>query len=167
MSPMEDRRARLERQYFFKCECRACKADWPTALDIKNAPDVFLCPRCGATVQNPAKSKKCPKCKGDLAGLGKFARKMAEFNSFAKKIAAEALKAAEDEGLRVKQQEVLRELLMEMERWLKMPNFKFIICQQLFTNSFSMGGNFRRKRIGERQEMVSSDKIEEIEDSSE
>ena len=93
-----------------------------------------------------------------------------------------------------------------MERWLKMPNFKFIICQQLFTNSFSMGGNFRevmqnlaqwldvlmqlliqsslqyqnmfhvvtefrtvlyrRKRIGERQGMVSSDKIEEIEDSS-
>ena len=32
--------------------------------------------------------------------------------SFAKKIAAEALEAAEDEGLRVKQQEVLRELLM-------------------------------------------------------
>ena len=31
--------------------------------------------------------------------------------SFAKKIAAEALEAAEDEGLRVKQQEVLRELL--------------------------------------------------------
>ena len=39
--------------------------------------------RCGATVQNPAKSKKCPKCKGDLAGLGKFARKMAEFNRVA------------------------------------------------------------------------------------
>ena len=32
--------------------------------------------------------------------------------SFAKKIAAEALEAAEDEGLRVKQQEVLRELLV-------------------------------------------------------
>ena len=32
--------------------------------------------------------------------------------SFAKKIAAETLEAAEDEGLRVKQQEVLRELLM-------------------------------------------------------
>ena len=28
-------------------------------------------------------TKKCPKCKGDLAGLGKFARKMAEFNRVA------------------------------------------------------------------------------------
>ena len=35
-----------------------------------------------------------------------------------------------------------------MERWLKMPNFKFIICQQLFTNSFSMGGNYREVQIG-------------------
>ena len=41
-----------------------------------------------------------------------------------------------------------------MEKWVKMPNFKFIICQQLFANSFSVGGNYRRKRIGERQRMV-------------
>ena len=31
-----------------------------------------------------------------------------------------------------------------MEKWLKMPNFKFIICQQLLTNSFSTGGNYRQ-----------------------
>ena len=67
--------------------------------------------RCGAAIQNPAKSKKCPKCKGDLAGLGKFARKMAEFNGFARKIAGEGLEAANDEGMRFKQQEVLRDLL--------------------------------------------------------
>jgi hypothetical protein len=45
MSSLEERRSRLQRQYFFKCECRACKSDWALATDVRGSADVFICPR--------------------------------------------------------------------------------------------------------------------------
>jgi hypothetical protein len=108
--------------------------------------------------------KRCAKCKGDLAGLAKFAKKMAEFEGFAKKCASEVqeiISAGEFQKLKP-QQEQLRQLLVEMEKWLKMPNFKSIICQQIFTNSYSVGGNYRRIEKSEKEE---EEKVEEIRDS--
>lgn len=29
LTPRETRRAKLEEQYYFKCECEACEKDWP------------------------------------------------------------------------------------------------------------------------------------------
>ena len=45
MHPLSNRRLRMERQYFFRCECRACAADWPTAMRMVGDQDVYLCTR--------------------------------------------------------------------------------------------------------------------------
>ena len=43
MHSLSDRRLLMERQYFFRCECRACVADWTTSMKMVGDDDAYLC----------------------------------------------------------------------------------------------------------------------------
>ena len=44
--PKEQRQQVLAAQYFFSCNCQACKDDWPTYRDLSRREAEFLCYYC-------------------------------------------------------------------------------------------------------------------------
>ncbi|CAG0889173.1 unnamed protein product [Darwinula stevensoni] len=57
----KSRQETLQRQYFFRCTCRACEEKWPLLENLQVASGIsHRCPRC--LVDLSKKVKKCPKC---------------------------------------------------------------------------------------------------------
>jgi len=46
-SPRDDRQSRLEKQYWFKCQCVACKENWPLMHEMTQDVLNFRCGQCG------------------------------------------------------------------------------------------------------------------------
>ena len=69
----EDQRQEvLSKQYFFQCQCIACKQQWPTFPEFRGQISSFICSGCRAPQQtgaNKGLAKKCAKCKKDLKPL--------------------------------------------------------------------------------------------------
>lgn len=144
MAGKKERREGLAKQYFFRCECKACKEDWPQLPRLKELHDVLLCPSCcaGIEVSSSAaaaknKTKKCEKCKKEVK-LEKRMRQMEEADRYARKALGEI--GPENAS---QYREHLIDVLQGMEKSLKMPNIKFVYCQQVLANSFSVEGNYR------------------------
>lgn len=67
LTPTEERRAKLDGQYFFTCQCLACTDDYPQYLDLPTETPVFKCDGCGGPVFMPVDQKysdvPCSFCK--------------------------------------------------------------------------------------------------------
>lgn len=48
-SPKDDRQSRLEKQYWFKCACVACKENWPLMHEMTQDVLNFRCGECGGS----------------------------------------------------------------------------------------------------------------------
>jgi len=73
----EHRQQSLAAQYFFECNCTACKEDWPTYRDLARREPSYNCYACSNWLgSNPEKVKKCPKCKKDTGPVAKVARRI-------------------------------------------------------------------------------------------
>lgn len=46
-SPRDDRQSRLEKQYWFKCQCIACRENWPLMQEMTQDVLNFRCSQCG------------------------------------------------------------------------------------------------------------------------
>lgn len=55
LTPTEERRIKLESQYFFTCHCQACTDDYPQYLDLPTDTPVFKCDKCEGPVFLPLK----------------------------------------------------------------------------------------------------------------
>ena len=68
VSSPDARKDRLRRQYYFECDCKACREDWPELGELRAATVILRCAGCsvGYSPQDLAKKKKCTKCKKDL-----------------------------------------------------------------------------------------------------
>ncbi|CAG9789007.1 unnamed protein product [Diatraea saccharalis] len=68
MRSLIDRQRSLACRYWFKCECVACKEDWPTLkqMNVSDTPVFLRCPNTECTVKfrpnNPNLPSKCMKC---------------------------------------------------------------------------------------------------------
>ena len=71
--PEEERKDTLSKQYFFDCDCTACKLHWPMFDQIRGRKSVWICAGCKTPLNINAKLKKCPKCKKELK-TGKLIR---------------------------------------------------------------------------------------------
>jgi len=49
-SPKDDRQERLKKQYWFDCQCVACKENWPLMHEMTQDVLTFRCQSCGDTV---------------------------------------------------------------------------------------------------------------------
>ncbi|KAJ2954157.1 hypothetical protein O0L34_g2385 [Tuta absoluta] len=64
---LKERRRALASRYWFRCDCRACKEDWPTLKQMaKDVPPLLRCPNSSCTWKFKADPKvlpgKCPRC---------------------------------------------------------------------------------------------------------
>lgn len=70
MVPMKDRQRHLRSRYWFKCECRVCKEDWPVLKSLSNYARLKCpIPTCDHFVKFPKDANrpiKCPMCKNTV-----------------------------------------------------------------------------------------------------
>ena len=56
----DDRREKLQTQYYFECQCVACVSNWPLYLEIPHDKPVLACSACLSAL--PDACKACPQC---------------------------------------------------------------------------------------------------------
>jgi len=137
MEDTEHRRNMLSVQYFFNCQCMACKENWPTYKDLAGKEADFSCNACKYGLGNKVeKIKKCPRCKKELKGLAKTCRQIVELHrDFRTIMDAIAEDNAEENISRYSG------LLTEIEKVCMMPCREVITCQQILLQCFAVLGN--------------------------
>ncbi|XP_040579465.1 SET and MYND domain-containing protein 4 [Lepeophtheirus salmonis] len=130
----------LKKQYFFDCNCRACREDWPTFAQIRSLKmeTEFTCSGCKAILPtNIGLAGKCQRCKKGY-NLHKLKKKLESFDG--------------DVGSTIRDLLVLRQnvepiltyfqtLLNEMENQVRHPDSKYILCQQVISQCYGIKGN--------------------------
>ena len=62
-NPLSDRQSYLYERYFFRCQCLACKYDWPTLNEMVHGKLKFCCPFCSKSCkQDERASEDLLKC---------------------------------------------------------------------------------------------------------
>jgi len=133
----DDRKQRLNLQYFFDCNCVACKNDWPLYRDFARAASVYHCPGCkyslGTSIE---RLKKCSKCKKDLKGLGKLVNHLKKINIDYRKIMDEITEETAPKYIKT-----YSVLLAEIEKIFLPPCREITELQQILLQSSAVLGN--------------------------
>jgi len=133
----ENRQQMLAAQYFFDCNCGACKEDWPVYRDLARREASFHCVSCNNWIgSNVEKVKKCKKCKKDLTPILKVSRKLQELSKDFRMI----MDTISEESAH-QQIKHISSLLQEVEKVCKPPCKELITCQQVLIQCFAMLGN--------------------------
>lgn len=70
MVPLKDRQRHLRSRYWFKCECKVCKEDWPVVKSLNNYARLKCpIPTCDHYIKYPKDANrpiKCPMCKNTV-----------------------------------------------------------------------------------------------------
>lgn len=135
MNDRKERQVRLRQQYFFECQCKACREDWPVVSVLRAASETWLCPNCHVVVVSKGQSKKCSKCKRELK-----VTKLAKFLANLEATSRETISSLTQEN-RGPVVEKFRQVILEMERHVKLPSWSFILAQQVLSHCYSLEGN--------------------------
>jgi len=139
----EHRQTMLKAQYYFDCNCSACKDDWPTYRELAREQADYHCWSCkhqlGSSLE---KVKKCPRCKKELKGIGKVEKLVQTMHRDFRLIMDDI--SAENSESNIKK---FSQLLTEIERVCKMPCKEMITCQQILLQCFAVLGNASRVEI--------------------
>jgi len=135
----EERQHILQNQYFFKCNCTACKQNWPTYRIFGGAPTTYQCPACKTKLgQSIQKMKKCSNngCKKDLKGVSKL-------NQYLDKLQKEFRQIID--GITEENAEnyikTYSKLLVEVEKVFPQPSRQITECQQVLLQCYAVLGN--------------------------
>ena len=134
VKPKSERQHDLRIQYYFVCDCAACKGSWPLYRDLPSEP-TFICSGCKADVKKPEKVKKCQKCKRDLK-LGPLLRVLSTFQNDVSQAISEINETNADTYIRQ-----FKGILNLMENSVRHPCKKFIICQQVQSQCYAVKSN--------------------------
>ena len=130
-----DRQADLKLQYFFLCDCQACRHDWPAYRQLPADP-VLVCASCKAEVKKPNKTKKCSKCRKEVK-VGKLLRVLSTFHESVTQALSDINDANVDQHLAK-----FTEILSLIEPNVQHPSKHFVICQQVISQCFAIKSNF-------------------------
>ena len=132
-----DRQHDLKIQYFFDCDCQACRSNWPLYRNLPAEP-AFVCSACKADLNVTKKQppKKCSKCKKEIKNLAKLQRVLSTFHTDVTKALSETSGEQADCHL----SQYLQTLAL-MEPWLKQPSKQFIVCQQVISECYAYKAN--------------------------
>jgi len=137
---VEDKNTRqqmLAAQYFFDCNCSACKEDWPVYRELARREPSFHCVACNNWIgSNVEKLKKCKKCKKDLIPVLKASKKLQELSKDFRMI----MDTISEESA-AQQIKTISNLLQEVEKVCKPPCKELIMCQQVLIQCYAMLGN--------------------------
>ncbi|XP_046406164.1 SET and MYND domain-containing protein 4-like [Ischnura elegans] len=132
-TPLAERQAALQRQYFFQCRCVACTEEWET-FD-KLLATRYKCASCGFIIGTTLKqTKACPQCnKGDPM---KIRKRLVQLNT----LYSEALQSLLDGRVEEAMKGLIR-YYEELEKHVVWPNKELIKCQQAMNQCWSLLGN--------------------------
>ena len=136
MSSAKERQKRLRAQYFFDCKCKACKEMWPLVQDLRSQPARFKCQYCHQRVDE--KAKKCAKCHKPVK-VSKLIKEMGTIEDEVRKAMMGSGKISEEEKLAKLAK--YNWILVEMEKCVVLPDWRFILCQQIMSHCHSLEGN--------------------------
>lgn len=147
----DQRRKMLAVQYFFECNCMACKEDWPAYRDLARREPSYHCMSCNQWLgSNMEKVKKCPKCKKDLKGVVKVTKQLQELSKDFRSIMDSITEENSNQNIAK-----FSALLQDIERVCRPPCREIITCQQVLLQCFARQGNQFRKEIpAERAQLV-------------
>ena len=131
-----ERRECLRKQYHFKCDCVACKKNWPNIGGLRSKPSTIICKFCSAEIPEGKLPKKCGKCKKELQ-LNKLMKKLELVSKFGRETVTTLTK---DNAKATSEKYVA--LLGEIMPQLKYPSWEILFCQQIVSHCFSIQGNY-------------------------
>lgn len=143
IKPRDERQNVLKTQYFFDCECVACKNDWPTFHDLRAAgkkgatTTTLICAGCRTPVpiSQVFKLKKCTKCKKELK-LSKLAKLINSFGDDVQRALQSMDATTVDQHLAH-----FLAILNLMESNVSHPCADYITCQQVISQCYALSGN--------------------------
>jgi len=145
-----NRQGLLKAQYFFECNCSACKDDWPCYRDLARESAEYYCWACkhylGSSLE---KVKKCPRCKKDLKGIGKIEKHVQLMHRDFRQIMDDITESNAEANVKK-----FSQLLTDIERVCKMPCKEVITCQQILLQCFAVLGNSSRVEIPPEQAQI-------------
>jgi len=137
-SDKEERQNRLKLQYFFNCQCKACKQNWPMYRDFAGVTATLHCPWCGTRLGNNLdKLKKCSKCKKDLKGLTKLVSHLDKLQKNFRSVMDEITEETAPDYI-----QSYSRLLTQIEKIYKQPCRQITECQQVLLQSCAILGNY-------------------------
>lgn len=138
---LDERQENLHKQYFFKCNCKACSEEWPTVDKLMLQNTQYKCIHCSMNIGTSLwKLKACFHCKKKF-DYGKTAKRL--------QAVSEEYKRALDDLLQGRLHECLRtciEYCDVMDRVVIHPNKQFVKCQQAVILCWSLLGNTSTQR---------------------
>ena len=124
-------------QYFFECNCIACKQNWPQVTELRKTPDELICANCNFTLRAPAEKKRCERCKKISLGTGKLIQLTKTIPSYVQGIIQEKDNLDDPHKIAATIAKTTI-LIQEMERRIRMPSWNFTLLQQLLCHCYSL-----------------------------
>ena len=140
VTPLPERQKLFKSQYYFECQCKACKENWSLYADMKDTEPIFKCENCQGAVkivsQNDKKLSMCSCCNIEVD----FSKHYMEFQN-SREAFAVSMEAVIEDGVIESNIDTALDYLHLMSKWVILPWQEFNKCQELVKHCFSMMGN--------------------------
>ena len=151
VTPKEQRQMYLQSQYFFLCNCDACKLDWPLKAELKSDIPILKCIDCfmplhlGAS-KNPARVE-CKKCR-----LKQNPLEYVEVLRMSSHVFEKALERARIFEIK-DTLPVLEDHLIVMDTHLHQPWKEYTVCESTIKQCYRLEGNVKKNTSDEMMDM--------------
>jgi len=138
-----ERRAALQRQYHFDCQCVACSLDWGLKAHLPSGAAALKCIDCAAPLSASdlaADHVECGRCHREQAGLADRLDMLATSQTAAERAISDARK------FRITQSTMsaLEEHLTLIEKYIQLPWKDYVVCMSTLKQCYRYLGNHRR-----------------------